>query len=98
MAEEKTAGSIIIFSAGVCVAGIGWLIGVGADPRFASAGSAIEALGAGLVVLGIIVELFSIGSTLRRISRQLAAGGMSEASKDDDGPRLPPGYMDVPKE
>lgn len=83
MAEDKqgTPASIWLVAIGILIAGIGWMVGVASgQPGYGSAelGSGLTAVGGLLFGLGLLVEFFSIGSSLRRIAGRIPDGPASE--------------------
>lgn len=101
--SSESAPSVWLVGLGILVAAVGWMVSYNSQQASlgpSSLGSGLVAAGAGMFFLGLVLELFSIGSSLRRIAALLENGGVASSAADpaDDGPRLPIGWMDVPKE
>lgn len=103
MEEESLPGSGILLIIGLLIAAVGAVLAGGAsDISQAQLGNGLGWLGGGLASLGILIEFFSIGASLRRISRAVSRQGQAAYSRRPQdpaaqGPQLPAGWFDVPE-
>lgn len=72
--RESVPGPLALFIVGLLVAALGWVFVAGSyDPQWTSAGAGFEFLGLAAAALGVLIEFFVIGVTVRRISRTVGA-------------------------
>src|SRR5690348_10599952 len=104
MAEDKqgTPASIWLVAIGILVAGIGWMVAYGSSQSGASnadLGSGLTAFGGLIFGLGLLIEFFSIGSSLRRIAGSIPSGPSRAINNDmpgQEGPAADAGRVSNP--
>lgn len=73
MEEESVPGSVIVLAIGIVAGGLGLIVAASStDISQVQLGNGLAYLGAGFCCLGLLIEFFSIGASLRRISRLLS--------------------------
>ena len=87
MEDESVPGSAVVLIVGFLMVAIGWMVAAGSmDVGTANMGRGLEWLGGAIFSLGILIEFFSMGSSLRKISKLLAEShGPSDAADPTDG-------------
>lgn len=75
--KDQTPASIWLVSIGILLAGIGWMVAAGSDRAGANSGglgNGIIVVGGLLFALGLLIEFFSIGASLRRLAATIPGG------------------------